>query len=115
MKKLLIKIREWLKKLLRKSDFDNKLFQKGVDEVKKVVKKELKKFEVVTCDRFYEVFVKEVVEKFRNIPVVYSFVNKAFKEIYDKRTACETILSKNLNKRIDEMAKDLVEWYNKQF
>lgn len=111
MKKFILKIWNWLKTILRKTQFDNILFEKGIKEVEKFLLS--KEVEVeINIGKIYDNVVKALLEKFGHIKPVQKFLNKALEEVNSKLEDNAQFIRLEYAKKIETIMAKLIEWYN---
>lgn len=108
MKKLL----NWIKNLLKRTKFDNMLFEKGIKEVEKyLLQRGTDAFENV--DKIYDIIVKELLDKFGHIKCVYNVLDKALSEIHNKLENSTEFLRAVYVDKVKVIMAQIIEWYNK--
>lgn len=115
MKNFFKNVWRFIKELFNKTQFDNKLFKKGITEVKKKLKEELKHIDAMNVNKLFDYFVKETFGKFGEIKVVRKALDKALEFAHAQLTSDECDMKCTLNKQIDKVAAKLIEYYDANF
>lgn len=106
------KIWNWIKNILRKTKFDNMLFEKGMRELEKILlSKSMDAFESV--EKILDLIDETMLKKFGHIKCVYKWINKALTEINSKLQENKEFLRAEVKEKISFIINKIIEWYNK--
>lgn len=110
MKEFILKIWKWIKDMLKKTPFDNILFEKGMMEVEKYL---LSLPIEENIGKIYDEIVKALFEKFGHIVCVERVLNKALAAVNEKLGDNQEFIKLAYDKKVKQITQALIEWYNK--
>lgn len=106
------KIISWIKKLFKKTKFDNALFTMGVEELRKRLKEVLNSIEVKDVHKLKDLIKNEIHEKFGNVKIIEKVLDRAIVWSFDNSIVVNTINRTNITKFINNTCDNLIKWYN---